>query len=103
MNINKESQDVIRILMENSFWGQNSSIDSLLRDFESEVSEFWQGCKANDSENSMEEAADVLMIMLCILYKMSRETEQPLIEQMVEAMVEKLKMSIFIKNIFQRI
>lgn len=91
MNINEEVWDVIRILMKDSFWGKNSSNDSLIKNLSNEMEEFIQGCKNNDIENSIEEAADVIMIMLCILYKINGECNEFLLDEVMNAIIEKLK------------
>lgn len=91
MNINQDVWSVIKILMEESFWGKNSSYDSLIKDLNNEIDEFIQGYKNNDITNSIEEAADVIMIMLCILYKIGGTNEEFSIDEIMKAIIEKLK------------
>lgn len=91
MNVNQNTWEAIKILMEKSFWGRNSSDDSLIKNLNNEVEEFAQGCKNNDIANSIEEAADVMMIMFCILYKNGEKKEDYPIDNIMEAIVEKLK------------
>ena len=91
MNINQDVWNVIKILMEESFWGKNSSYDSLIKNLNNEVDEFIQGYKNHDITNSIEEAADVLMIMLCILYKIGGSYEEFSIDEIMKAIIEKLK------------
>lgn len=69
MTPNEEMLYSIKILMEKSFWGTNSSVDSLIQNLRSEVQEFIQACENYDESNAKEEAADVLMIILCALYR----------------------------------
>lgn len=90
MNINEETWDAIRILMTESFWGLNSSYDSLIQNLAEEVEEFVQGCKKNDRKNSLEEAADVMMIILCILYKINANNKDFSIDDIMEAITSKL-------------
>ena len=69
MTPNEELQLTIDILMRESLWGQNSTINSLVSNLQSEVQEFINACKNNNARNAWEEASDVLMILLCILQK----------------------------------
>lgn len=69
MNENEKLWEAIHILMERSFWGTNASVDSLIRDLWNEVQEFSQACENGDAENVQEEAADVLMMLLCVLHR----------------------------------
>lgn len=73
MNINEETWKAIEILMTKSFWGTNSSKDSLIRNLENEVKEFIEECDNNDLGGTIEEAADVIMILLCILFKNNKD------------------------------
>lgn len=69
MSANEKMWDSIDILMKKSFWGKHSNVDSLLRDLRAEVEEFAHACSINDISNAKEEAADVLMMLLCTLYR----------------------------------
>ena len=91
LNINEEVWDVIKVLMEDSFWGKNSSNDSLIKNLNNEVDEFIQGCKNNDITNSIEEAADVMMIMFCILYKINGTHKEFMVDEIMSAIIKKLK------------
>lgn len=91
MAINEEAWNDIIILMNNSFWGRNSSFDTLIRDLKNEVNEFINAIENNDTINSIEEIADVMMISLCILYKMSSSKNQNPIDKIMEAIDDKLK------------
>lgn len=70
MNANEKMWDAVKILMQKSFWGQHSSIESLIWNLQNEVQEFVQACRNEDSINAQEEAADVIMMLQCMLYKM---------------------------------
>lgn len=75
--------------MQKSFWGRTSSINSLTRNLRIEVKEFIQACQNNDSVNAKEEAADVLMILLCMLYRiLDVENYHP--DEIVNRVTEKL-------------
>ncbi len=91
MNINENVWEDIKTLMEQSFWGRNSTTDSLIIDLNNEVKEFKQGCEKDDVENSMEEAADVMMIMFCLLYRIKDMNEEISIDQIMENISAKLK------------
>ena len=60
--------DSIKTLMTKSFWGKNSSTNSLIGNLRSETQELINACKENNIESIQEEASDVLMIMLCLVY-----------------------------------
>lgn len=78
MSANQIMWDSIETLMKQSFWGKHSSVDSLLCDLRKEVEEFAQACGNNDNFNAKEEAADVLMLLLCALYRiLGAQTDSP--------------------------
>lgn len=77
MSANEEMWDSIEILMQQSFWGKHSSVDSLLRNLRDEVEEFVQACRSNDASNAKEEVADILMLLLCTLYRILDEQTCP--------------------------
>ncbi len=88
--INTEVWRAIKLLMEKSFWGKYASTDSLILNLKDEIDEFIQGCKNKDIVNSKEEAADVIMIILCFLYKNSYG-EEISIDEIMELIIKKLK------------
>lgn len=88
----EESKEVIRLLMEKSDWGKNSSLSSLLHDFENEAKEFVEGVKKENQSNAIEEASDVLMIMLCALYRLAPDCESVMIDMLTEQFIQKLHM-----------
>lgn len=67
-NINTSMWDSIRTLMTKSFWGNNSSKNSLILNLRSEIQELINACKEDNFEGIQEEASDVLMIMMCMMY-----------------------------------
>lgn len=69
MPANEGVDQTIQILMERSLWGSASSFDSLINDFRNEANEFIEGSQKRDISNMLEEASDVLMMMLCIIYR----------------------------------
>ena len=86
----EESEKVIRLLMEDSDWGKYSSMNSLLNDFKNETEEFIEGAKKKDRSNTIEEASDVLMMMLCVIYKLEPVHKDAMIEMLTNRFIEKL-------------
>lgn len=89
MNINDETWKAIEILMAKSFWGINSSNGTLIHNLENEVKEFIEECDNNDLGGTLEEAADVIMILLCILYK-NKKDELFSIDDLMRSIINKL-------------
>lgn len=89
MNTNDKMWNTICLLMNNSFWGKTASIDSLKKDLNSEVKEFIEASKSNDVRNAEEEAADVIMMIMCILYKLE-QTEEFRPDYISSRIIEKL-------------
>lgn len=89
MNINDETWEAIEILMAKSFWGTNSSNDTLIHNLENEVKEFIKECDNKDLGGMIGEAADVIMILLCILYK-NKKDELFSIEDVMRSIINKL-------------
>lgn len=90
MNINEKTWDAINLLMEKSLWGTNSSSDSLVTDLKNEVEEFIYGFMQNDNNNSLEEAADVIMIVLCMLYKKKYKDNDFKLDDVMQLIIDKL-------------
>ena len=67
----KEIWDTISLLMNRSVWGKISNSDSLIHDLKNEIEELYEACLNNDIENACEEAADIIMLVYCILYYVS--------------------------------
>lgn len=89
MDSNEKMWDSIKVLMEQSFWGKSASIDSLSHDLRSEVQEFIRASQNRDSLNALEEAADVLMMTLCMLYRVA-DREDGIMDDIIERITEKL-------------
>lgn len=89
MDPNRKMWDSIKVLMEQSFWGRSSSITSLSQDLRSEVSEFIQACQNNDSVNVLEEAADIIMMVFCLLYQAADKKEN-MPDEIANRVTEKL-------------
>lgn len=87
MSTSDELQKAITILMETSYWGQASSPESLMEDFQKEVNEFITSLDMQNRDNSMEEAGDVFMMLLCYLYK-TCELKSP--DDIMERIIDKL-------------
>lgn len=89
MDSNKRMWEAVKILMQKSFWGKTSSMDSLIRNLRNEVQEFIEACNNDDELNAKEEAADILMLLTCILYKfISDENYSP--DELSDRVTEKL-------------
>lgn len=89
MRRNDQLWETIGILMNDSFWGQYSTVNKLITNLQSEVDEFIDACKDNNSSNAWEEASDVLMILLCILFKYhDNDKHNP--DELADRIVEKL-------------
>lgn len=89
-NVNNEVMNSIQILMDESFWGQSSSKDSLRANLLSEVEEFIQACQHDDIENAKEEASDVIMIMLCYLYHLKKKESKICVDELMQGVIDKL-------------
>ncbi len=87
---NNEVMQYIQTLMEESFWGKTSSKDSLKENLQSEVSEFLWAFQHDDIENAKEEASDVFMIMLCILYQLKKDDGEEYVDNILRGVIEKL-------------
>ena len=69
--INLKTDRAIKRLMEGSVWGRSKDTDSLIKDLQLEFDELTDGVARKDISNCFEESADVLMLILCILYRLS--------------------------------
>ena len=89
-NANVSMYSAINTLMTESLWGKSSSVNSLIANLRSEVQEFIDACKKNNSENIKEEASDILMIVMCLIYMDDHfETLNP--DELALRIVEKLR------------
>lgn len=90
LDIYLEINNVIEILMKKSIWGKCSDMRSLVNNLNNEVEEFIQAYENNDCDNSLEEAADIVMILFCILYKMGK-FNQNTHDEILHLIVNKLR------------
>lgn len=89
-NDNRDVMQYIQTLMEESFWGKSSSKDSLKGNFLSEVKEFLFACQHDDIENAKEEASDVFMIILCLLYQIKKSEGEDYADDVMQGVIDKL-------------
>ena len=89
-NDNREVMQYIQILMEESFWGISSSKDSLKANLLSEVKEFLFACQHDNIENAKEEASDVFMIVLCLLYQIKKTEGENYVDDIMRGVIDKL-------------
>lgn len=80
---------IIKTLMKASSWGQNADLKFLVKNLGNEYDELLDGIRREDKENSFEEAADVLMLVLCILNKLA-PNEENYISKLFELITRKL-------------
>jgi adenine C2-methylase RlmN of 23S rRNA A2503 and tRNA A37 len=71
--INLKTDKAIRKLMVGSTWGRANSVQTLTANLQDEFDELSKGIERKDIANCFEESADVLMLVLCILYRLSPE------------------------------
>lgn len=91
-NIIDISYETTRKLINESEWGQSVSNKELFSFLFSEVYELVDGCTNNDKNNILEEASDVLMILLYIVIKNSdHEDGLNLIEELLLRLNKKLR------------
>ncbi len=86
----REVMQYIQTLMEESFWGKSSSKDSLKENLLNEVNEFLFACQYDDIENAKEEASDVFMIMLCLLYQIRKINGDDYVDDVMRGVIDKL-------------
>jgi len=89
LSFNNAADAVIRKLMTQSTWGRKKTAQDLLSDFYFEFKELEDGMLKGDIINCFEEVADVLMLMLCALYKMA-PNEDEYISTIIRLMNEKI-------------
>lgn len=71
--INLKTDKAICNLMGGSTWGRANNIQTLTANLQDEFDELSKGIERKDIANCFEESADVLMLVLCILYRLSPE------------------------------
>ena len=91
--INSKTDEAIRKLMVGSIWGRANDIKSLTENLQLEFDELIHGITRKDITNCFEESADVLMLVLCILYKMS-PTEREYTTKLIRILYSKLSPNI---------
>lgn len=91
----------IRELIQKSKWGQEATIDELLKYLYDETDEFAESCRRKNNTNIYEEAADVLMILLYIVMKERNDIKDNPIEIILDNIEKKLKKrySVFFEGI----
>lgn len=82
-NITKETYETIQKLILESEWGRTITNTALYNYLFSEIYEFLEGCNNRDEDNMLEEASDVLMILLYIVIKNTRNSQANLIEELL--------------------
>ncbi len=99
-NITKEAYETIRKLILESEWGRAVTNTELYSFLFSEVYEFLEGCNNRDRENMLEEASDVLMILLYIVIKNTDNQQDNQIEELLYRVNKKLhtRYSIFFEG-----
>jgi adenine C2-methylase RlmN of 23S rRNA A2503 and tRNA A37/NTP pyrophosphatase (non-canonical NTP hydrolase) len=97
-SLNNKTDIAISRLMNGSIWGQTKEIESLIKDLQKEFNELTEGISINDIANCFEESADVLMLILCILYKLS-PYENEYISKVITMICTKLQCDIEELNI----
>ena len=88
-NSNVNIDDVIQTLMRESSWGRHADLKFLVKNLGNEYDELLDGIRREDKENSFEEAADVLMMVLCILNKLAPD-EEDYVGKLLELITAKL-------------
>lgn len=98
-NTTKETYETIQKLILESEWGRTITNTALYNYLFSEIYEFLEGCNNRDEDNMLEEASDVLMILLYIVIKNTRNSQANLIEELLFRTNKKLhtRYSVFSK------
>ena len=88
--INLNTDKAIRKLMERSTWGRANNIRALTSSLQDEFDELTRGIERNDIANCFEESADVLMLVLCILYRLSDGENEEYTTELFRVVCKKL-------------
>ncbi len=91
-NITQEAYETIRKLILESEWGKSVTNAALYGFLFNEVYEFLEGCNKRDRDNMLEEASDVLMILLYIVIKNTDNQQENQIEELLRRVNTKLHM-----------
>lgn len=89
-NIIDVSYKIIRKLILESEWGQSVTNNELLSFLFNEFYELVEGCNGDDKDNMLEEASDVLMILLYIVIKNVDNQQDNQIEELLRRLNKKL-------------
>ncbi|MDE5696244.1 MAG: hypothetical protein K2I96_02355 [Lachnospiraceae bacterium] len=90
-NISEISYQTIRKLIIESEWGKAVTNKELFNFLFDEVYEFVDGCNKNNKDNILEEASDVLMILLYIVIKNVDNQEENQINELLRRLNKKLQ------------
>ena len=83
--------ETIQLLVHESEWGKSVTNTELFEFLFSEVYEFLDGCNKHDKENMLEEASDVLMMLLYIVIKNAGSDQDNKIEELLYRVNRKLR------------
>ena len=83
--------EIIKLLINESQWGREVTVSELLGYLYDEIDEFAMGCCKKENENILEEAADVLMLILYILEKKNNGGEKNTIDILLRNINKKLQ------------
>lgn len=90
-NITKEAYETVQKLILESDWGKAVTNAELYSFLFSEVYEFLDGCNNRGKDNMLEEAADILMILLYIVIKNTDNPQDNQIEELLNRVNHKLR------------
>ena len=90
-DLNEKVYNTIKKLILESTWGKNVTQNELQDYLFSELYEFIDGVNKNDTDNMLEEAADVLMILLYTIIKNKNCPEKNIIEELISRIDYKLR------------
>ncbi len=75
-NLVKTVDTIVNTLMEETFWANDQSVESLTKALKNEVEEFISSFEIRDRTNSISEAGDVIMLLLCCLHHQIGDDEE---------------------------
>ena len=90
-NITKVAYETICKLILESEWGKSVNNKELFCFLFNEIYEFLEGCNKDDKDNMLEEASDVLMILLYIVIKNTGDQQGNQIEELLQRLNHKLR------------
>lgn len=89
-NLTQEVYETIQKLILESEWGKSVTNAALYGFLFSEINEFLEGCNKRDRDNMLEEASDVLMILLYTVIKNTDNQQDNLIDELLYRVNTKL-------------